>query len=285
MSSSGPAVTGSNPAGCAVGFAKSVSLKAVWGGMGGGHRLGPCGFATVVALGVLILATAYQPALGEARAATTEPAAVGQDLLRYYGPYSERSLMLELPGKLVVGRRATVRAEGNAVAGDELSVFVDPQGKQCPSAASAEPARAISLISEVTDEGAFRVEETYRPQSAGSRTFCAYLGASVDQADVQASEHRRVSARRLQASVARRTVVTALKRHGFARRVVKSVHVDCRRRSRNAFGCKFSDRLPGYRLRGGGQVKLGVDLSYSFRVTAQGVRLTLTDDNEAPRSH
>ena len=31
----------------------------------------------------------------------------------------------------------------------------------------------------------------------------------------------------LRASVAQRTVVTALERHGFARRVVKSVHVDC----------------------------------------------------------
>ena len=66
---------------------------------------------------------------------------------------------------------------------------------------------------------------------------------------------------------------------------MKSVHVDCRRRSRSAFGCRFSARFPGYRLKGRGQVKLGVDLSYRFRVTAQGVRFTLTDDNEAPPSH
>ncbi len=89
----------------------------------------------------------------------------------------------------------------------------------------------------------------------------------------------------LQGSVAKRTVITALERHDFARRVVKSVHVDCRRSSRYAFACRFSTRFPGYRLTGNGQVKLGAGISYGFRVTAQGVHLTLTDENEARRSH
>jgi len=89
---------------------------------------------------------------------------------------------------------------------------------------------------------------------------------------------------RLRASVARRTVAVALRRHGFARRVVESLHVDCRRRGRTAFACRFSSRFSGYRLTGRGQVRLGSHLSYSFRVTAQGVHFTLTDDNESSRS-
>ena len=89
---------------------------------------------------------------------------------------------------------------------------------------------------------------------------------------------------RLRARAAQRTVLTALKRHGFARRVVKSVKVDCQRRNRGAFACRFSARFPGYRLHGRGQVKLGIHLTYRFRVVAQGVRFNLTDTNEKPRS-
>jgi hypothetical protein len=87
----------------------------------------------------------------------------------------------------------------------------------------------------------------------------------------------------LRAPVARRTVVTALRRHGFARRVWKSVRIDCNRRGRASFGCRFSSRFPGYRLRGKGEVKLRARLSYRFRVKAQGVRFTLTDENEKAR--
>ncbi len=38
-----------------------------------------------------------------------------------------------------------------------------------------------------------------------------------------------------------------------------------------------------YHLRGSGRVRLGVELSYRFRVKAQGVRFTLTDENEGRR--
>jgi len=86
---------------------------------------------------------------------------------------------------------------------------------------------------------------------------------------------------RLKESVAERTVVTALQRHGFAKRVVRAVRVNCSRRSYGAFSCKFSSNFPGYRLTGHGEVKLRVHLSYRFRVKAQGVRLTLTDRNES----
>ncbi len=92
---------------------------------------------------------------------------------------------------------------------------------------------------------------------------------------------RVVRSPRLRAPVARRTIATALRRHGFARRVVKSLRVKCRRRSRSAFACSFSAHFPGYRLRGSGQVALRGGVSYRFRVRAQGVRFTLTDENEA----
>ena len=62
--------------------------------------------------------------------------------------------------------------------------------------------------------------------------------------------------------------------------MVRSVEADCNRRSRYQFACRFSTRFPGYKLRGRGKVRLGDSLSYDFRVKAQGVRLTLTDENE-----
>ena len=86
---------------------------------------------------------------------------------------------------------------------------------------------------------------------------------------------------RLKESVAERTVATALQRHGFAKRVVRAVRVNCSRRAYSAFSCKFSSNFPGYRLTGRGEVKLRAHLSYRFRVKAQGVRLTLTDRNES----
>ena len=64
---------------------------------------------------------------------------------------------------------------------------------------------------------------------------------------------------------------------------MKSAHVDCQRRSHAAFRCRFSSRFPGYLLKGKGEVELRATLSYRFRVKAQGVRLTLTDENEKQR--
>ncbi len=93
-----------------------------------------------------------------------------------------------------------------------------------------------------------------------------------------------VRERRLGAEAARRAVLTALSRHGFAHRVINAVRTDCRRRSRVAFECGFSARFPGYRLKGRGKVERHGSLSYRFRVEAQGVRFTLTDENEARRS-
>ena len=250
--------------------------------MGGEHRLARRGFAALLVLGVSFFAMSQQPPLGEARAIRVEPATVGQSPLE---PRVRRWLALSLPRTLEVGTRATVRVEGAANAGDELTVFVNPSGEECPSSASAPPEDAISLVSEVTDEGDFRATEAYTPRSLGDRSFCAYLGVSSDdQADIQASASRQVIAKRLRASPARRTVVTALKRHGFAHRVVKEVEPDCHRRNRTEFACEFSAGFPGYQLKGRGRVRQEIGLSYRFRVKAQGVHFILTDENEDPRS-
>lgn len=251
------------------------------GALAGEHQLRGR-LVTLLALGALILALSQQLAPSEAHAAPTDYSTIGEDRL---GPYFQRYLVLSVPADLKVGRPATVQVEGFARAGEQLTVFVDPKGRECPASASARPADAISLVDDVTSEGVFRVEATYRPQRHGKRSFCAYLTASSADVDLRAGEERVVIARRLRAAVARRTVATALKRHGFARRVVKSVDRDCRRRSRSVFACKFSAGFPGYRLKGKGQVRLGIDLSYRFRVKAQGVRFTLTDENEERRSN
>jgi hypothetical protein len=87
----------------------------------------------------------------------------------------------------------------------------------------------------------------------------------------------------LKAPVARRTVSVALTRHGFARRVVKALKINCHRRSRATFGCNFSVRFPGYRLKGKGKVNQGFHLSYVFHVKAQGVSFNLTERNEKSR--
>jgi Big-like domain-containing protein len=98
--------------------------------------------------------------------------------------------------------------------------------------------------------------------------------------DAAVVSFRVLRAPHLRESVARRTVAVALQRHGYARRVVKALSVNCQRRSRTTFKCRFSSRFSGYRLKGSGEVKLRAHISYRFRVKAQGVRFTLTDENE-----
>ena len=233
-------------------------------------------FATVL-LGASVLAFSGAGAADEARAA-------GAVATNPRGGYIERNLLLSVPDKLKVGRRDSVAVEGRAEAGDEVSVFVDPKGETCADSASTQPTRAIPLISAVVGEGPFRFEQTYRPRRKGLRSFCAYLRPPSGLGEFQASEAPLVKAKHLRGSVARRTVATALRRHGFAPRVVKSVDPDCHRRRRDLFACRFETSFPGYRLEGGGQVRLGIELSYRFRLKAQGVRFTLTDENEVRRS-
>ena len=119
----------------------------------------------------------------------------------------------------------------------------------------------------------------------GELSFCAYLKPLDGAVELQASQSRRVKPKRLRAAAARRAVVRALRRHGFADRVVKAVERDCDRRRRDVFACRFEARFPGYRLRGRGKVRSGIGLSYRFKVKAQGVRFILTDENEEPRAN
>ena len=117
--------------------------------------------------------------------------------------------------------------------------------------------------------------------STGQQSVCAYLRRSSTDAAVAAIEVRKVLVPELASEAARHTVVAALRRHGFAERVVDALRTRCRRRGRTAFACRFKASFSGYELKGHGRVRrLDGELKYSFRVTAQGERFTLTERNE-----
>jgi hypothetical protein len=89
----------------------------------------------------------------------------------------------------------------------------------------------------------------------------------------------------LEADRAGQTVVTALRRHEFAKRVIANLERSCNRRGRFKFSCRFSSTFPGYRLKGHGAVELRRGrISYRFEVRAQGRKLVLTDENEGSRA-
>jgi hypothetical protein len=196
-------------------------------------------------------------------------------------PYGEVGLSLDVDGPLVVGHTATVTASGVAPAPFVLTVFADPLARPCPGSAADRPTEAAVLVSGLAVDNAFSVDADYRPQSPGDVTFCAYLGPSEDLPIATATTSRIVRDPFLKASVARHTVPLALRRHGFARRVIHAVKPRCKRLGRQAFRCRFGARFPGYKLEGRGQVRMKPDgVAYRFRVRAQGVRFILTDSNE-----
>lgn len=197
------------------------------------------------------------------------------------GPYGEVALSLDVDGPLVVGHRATVTASGVAPSPFVLTVFADPLARPCPASAVGRPTEAEVLISGLGVDNAFSVDADYRPQSPGDLTLCAYLGPSEDMPAATATTSRIVRDPFLKASVARHTVPLALRRHGFARRVIHAVKPRCKRRGRQVFRCRFGADFPGYKLVGRGQVRMNaVGVAYRFRVRAQGVRFILTDSNE-----
>jgi hypothetical protein len=249
----------------------------MWRALGGEGRIWRSCPAAVLFLSASVFALSIGGAAGGAREAS---AAVSNPR----GPYlPARSLLLSVPDKLKVGRRARVAAEGFARATDTVSIFVERKGTTCADSAFTQPAQATRLTSKVVQDGFFRVDAEYRPQRRGAQDFCAYLTPASGLDELRASETRKVKAKRLRRSVARAAAVTALRRHGFARRVVKAVDPDCKRRRRDEFACAFDVDFQGYHLRGNGRVRLGVELSYRFKVKAQGVRFTLTDENEERR--
>lgn len=190
------------------------------------------------------------------------------------------SLELDVEKRLQVGENGTVSASGVAPPGFAVWAFVDPKAEACASAPSSQPERAIALATAVPVSGAFVIYRGHRPEDRGLEMFCAYLGRSADLPNLRKTAKRKVAPAFLRAAVARRTVVIALRRHGFAERTIDALEQRCRRRDRAEFACRFSARFPGYKLSGRGPVSLEDELSYRFRVRAQGVNLVLTDENE-----
>jgi hypothetical protein len=195
--------------------------------------------------------------------------------------YTQASLDLQIDGKLTVGELVTVTASGTAPPGLAVWAYVDPQGEACPPTAFAQPEGAIVIASGVAVGEQFAISGGYRPDQPGPDSFCAYLGPSVLSPTVTVATAREVLRTPLRAGIARRSVATALERHGFARRVVRALETHCHRRALREFRCRFSARFPGYELSGHGRVRRIDDrLTYRFKVRAQGERFVLTQRNE-----
>ena len=160
--------------------------------MAGEHRLARRGCAALLVLGVSVFAMSQQPPLGEARAIRVEPATVGQGPLE---PRVRRWLALSLPRKLEVGTRATVQVEGAANAGDELTVFVDPNGRGVPFLGVSSASRRNFAGLRGHRRRGFRAHGgLYAPAPRRPQLLRVPRGSSDDQTDIQASANRRVIA-------------------------------------------------------------------------------------------
>jgi hypothetical protein len=191
------------------------------------------------------------------------------------------ALAVHVNKKLVAGQLAKVSATGTAPETLAVWIFVDPLARPCAATAAARPSEAITVVSGVPVGGAFSVSDRYRPLSDGSQTFCAYLSKGEATPGVAAAATGTVKLPTLAARVARQTVKVALRRHGFAKRVIDATEQRCRRRNRFSFACRFEAAFRGYRLKGRGRVEVTAKgVSYRFRIEAQGARFVLTDDNE-----
>jgi hypothetical protein len=189
------------------------------------------------------------------------------------------SLELFVSRRLTAFKRATVRAEGFADTPLRLTVYEAPRREGCSDTPAGRAERTRVLIAERVD-GAFNVERRPKMKKPGRRTFCAYLGPDEDSPSNALAVSRRVRTPLLWAGRARRTVADALRRHGFANRVLANLEQSCSRRSRSKFECRFASAFPGYFLRGHGSVKLRKRLSYRFQVSIHGQSFVLTDENE-----
>jgi GNAT superfamily N-acetyltransferase len=194
---------------------------------------------------------------------------------------AELSLTLSVERNLVVREQLAVTASGTAPQAYSVWIFVVPHSAGCPPDPSGQPEEAVSIASGVTVGESFSVSGLYRPESTGPQSFCAYLRRFSTEPAVAAIELRRVLPPPLSSVVARHTVVVALRRHGFARRVIDALEARCHRRGRTVFGCRFKAGFRGYRLVGHGWARRrGDEFTYRFRVRAQGERFVLTDHNE-----
>jgi hypothetical protein len=197
------------------------------------------------------------------------------------GPSVQPSLTLIVGHNPVVGRTVPVTATGTAASGYSVWIFVDPESTTCPPDPSYQPPGLAVIAPGVAVGESFSVSGLYQPDRTGQQSFCAYLWRSSTDPAVAAIEVRKVLRPPLPAEVARRMVEVGLKRHGFAERVVEALKAHCGRRGRTVFGCRFEARFRGYRLSGHGWVRqLDDEITYRFRVRAQGQRFVLTDHNE-----
>jgi hypothetical protein len=195
-------------------------------------------------------------------------------------PVIERSLELSVKRRPEAFKRAFVRAEGVARPALRLWVLEKLRGKECPATPAERTGRTRLLIDGEIVGGTFSEERRPRMKRPGPHAFCAYLGPDEDTVRRTSFVTRKVRKPFLSASRARETVKDALKRHGFANRVLANLSQSCARRSRSEFECQFSSSFPGYSLSGHGSVERKRRVSYRFPVAIEGRSFTLTDENE-----
>jgi hypothetical protein len=249
----------------------------------GGRRAGSrplrrrSAIAALVAICAAALATAASMVAGEVGASTA-----GLDGQRRGGDgeYDERSLGLFVSRRPQAYKRATVRAEGFADPPLELWVYENLRGKACSATAAERTRRTRMVITGLPVDGAFREIRRPRMKKPGRHAYCAYLGPDEGTATITSFTTRKVRKPLLRAGRARGTVVTALRRHNFANRVIENLQQSCGRRSRSEFECRFSSAFPGYSLTGRGSVELKRQVSYRFQASVRGRSLALTDENE-----
>ena len=207
-----------------------------------------------------------------ASSAPTDPVVAAQNV--------QRSLGLFVPQRPRAYRRATIRVQGIAVPPLRLWVYENLRGKACPATPSERKRRSRTLIAGLPVDGDFNEQRRPRMKKPGRHAYCAYLGPDAYTATITSFATRKIRKPLLRAGRARGTVVTALRRHNFADRVVANLEQSCRRRSRSEFECRFSSAFPGYRLTARGSVELKRKVSYRFQVSVHGRSLVLTDENE-----
>jgi hypothetical protein len=192
----------------------------------------------------------------------------------------QRSLELSVKRRPVAFKRAFIRAEGVASPALRLWVYEKLRGKECAATPAERTGRTRMLIDGETVGGNFSEERRPRMKRPGPHAFCAYLGPDEDTVTRTSFVTRKVRKPFLSASRARETIKDALRRHGFANRVLANLSQSCARRSRSAFECQFSSSFPGYSLSGHGSVERKRRVSYRFPVSIKGRSFTLTDENE-----
>jgi hypothetical protein len=233
--------------------------------------------ACAVVLGAAATALAEAPSVSPP---TISGSAVEGETLTGPVPSPDNSLDLFVKQRPVAYKRAIVRASGSATPSLSLWLFENRRGNICPTTPAGRTDGTRALIDGAQVGGDFSVALRPMMNNPGQHAYCAYLGANEQTVSATVFTVRRVRKPLLRASLANNTVKAALRRHGFADRVLSNLQRSCSRRSRSEFECSFSSRFPGYSLTGHGSVELKRRVSYRFPVSVRGRSFTLTDENE-----